>query len=158
MTSAPMEPSPELSVLSSSTTTNPTSKNSHVISSSNDAETTKNRTKSDNSDKKQSETPKNINNDIQPPTVEQIQAQCSDMISILRGLEQEEHDLQCQVEILSREALLCGFQTDKVEKVLLRRPASSTTSKRVRAPSKASKPPAVNDSTIDASPVKKPKK
>jgi hypothetical protein len=57
-------------------------------------------------------------------TIEQIQSECSHMISALRELEQEEHDLQCQLDILSREALLCGFQADKVEKVLLRKPST----------------------------------
>ena len=37
------------------------------------------------------------------------------MISLLKDLEKEEHDLQCQLEILSKEALLCGFQIDIFE-------------------------------------------
>ena len=44
-----------------------------------------------------------------------IQAECSNMISLLKILEKEEHDIQCQLEIFSREALLCGFQNDVVE-------------------------------------------
>ena len=43
------------------------------------------------------------------------QAECSTMISLLKDLEKEEHDLQCQIEILAKEALLCGFQNDIFE-------------------------------------------
>jgi len=49
-------------------------------------------------------------NDIQT-----IQEECSTMISLLQDLEKEEHDLQCQLEILAKEALLCGFQNDVIE-------------------------------------------
>ncbi len=49
-------------------------------------------------------------NDIQA-----IQAECSTMISLLKDLEKEEHDLQCQLDILAKEALLCGFQNDVFE-------------------------------------------
>jgi hypothetical protein len=52
----------------------------------------------------------NGNDDIQT-----IQEECSTMISLLRDLEKEEHDLQCQLEILAKEALLCGFQNDVIE-------------------------------------------
>mmetsp|Transcript_3880 Transcript_3880/g.10162 ORF Transcript_3880/g.10162 Transcript_3880/m.10162 type:complete len:123 (+) Transcript_3880:30-398(+) len=52
----------------------------------------------------------NNNNNIQA-----IQAECTAMISLLRDLEKEEHDLHCQLEILAREALLCGFQNDVIE-------------------------------------------
>jgi hypothetical protein len=41
---------------------------------------------------------------------------------MLKDLEKEEHQLDCQLEILAREAMLCGFQPEKVEKVLLRKP------------------------------------
>ena len=41
-----------------------------------------------------------------------IQAECSNMISLLKSLQKEEHDIQCQLEILAKEALLCGFQND----------------------------------------------
>jgi len=44
-----------------------------------------------------------------------IQTECSNMISLLKVLQNEENDIQCQLEILSREALLCGFQNDKFE-------------------------------------------
>lgn len=44
-----------------------------------------------------------------------IQAECSNMISLLKSLQKEEHDIQCQLEILAKEALLCGFQNDVVE-------------------------------------------
>jgi hypothetical protein len=47
--------------------------------------------------------------------VEQLQAECSTMIQLLKNLEKEEHDLQCTLEILAREALLCGFAPDIVE-------------------------------------------
>lgn len=70
---------------------------------------------------------------IVPPsrTVEQIQAECVGMISLLKQLEHEEQELHCQVELLSREALLCGFQPDKVEKVLLRRPSAVVKNRKV---------------------------
>ncbi|KAL3913845.1 MAG: hypothetical protein SGILL_006331 [Bacillariaceae sp.] len=64
----------------------------------------------------------------------QIQSECSEMMSMMKNLENEEHNLDCQLEILAREAMMCGFQPDKVEKVLLRRPP---TSKKKKAPSKA---------------------
>ena len=41
-----------------------------------------------------------------------IQAEASNMISLLKRLEKEEYDIQCQLEVLAREALLCGFQAD----------------------------------------------
>ena len=44
------------------------------------------------------------------------------MISMLKDLEKEEEELDCQLEILAREAMFCGFQPEKVEKVLLRKP------------------------------------
>ena len=47
--------------------------------------------------------------------IQAIQAECTAMISLLRDLEKEEHDLHCQLEILAREALLCGFQNDVIE-------------------------------------------
>ena len=47
--------------------------------------------------------------------IQAIQAECSTMISLLKDLEKEEHDLQCQLEILGKEALLCGFQNDVIE-------------------------------------------
>ena len=50
------------------------------------------------------------NDDIQT-----IQEECSTMISLLQDLEKDEHDLQCQLEILAKEALLCGFQNDVIE-------------------------------------------
>jgi hypothetical protein len=47
--------------------------------------------------------------------VRRIQAECSAMVSLLKRLQREERDLNCQLEILAREALLCGFQPDLVE-------------------------------------------
>jgi hypothetical protein len=82
-------------------------------------------------------------------SMEQIQSECLDMISALRELEQEEHDLQCQLEILSREALLCGFQADKVEKVLLRKPSTKRKSGGTAA-SKKSPPTAKSASPVVA--------
>jgi hypothetical protein len=59
-----------------------------------------------------------------------LQRECSAMVKLLKNLEQEEHDLQCQLEVLAREALLCGFDPTVVE------PASS---KRRRAGGKTQK-------------------
>jgi hypothetical protein len=47
--------------------------------------------------------------------LERIQSECSAMVRILKTLEREDHDLQCQLEILAREALLCGFSAEVVE-------------------------------------------
>jgi len=44
-----------------------------------------------------------------------IQLECSNMISLLKDLQNEENDLQCCLEILAREALLCGFNNDVFE-------------------------------------------
>jgi hypothetical protein len=38
-----------------------------------------------------------------------LKQECSEMVSLLKKLEKEEHDLRLQNEILAREALLCGF-------------------------------------------------
>lgn len=46
---------------------------------------------------------------------EQIQAECSTMVKLLKNLEKEEHDLQCELRILAREAVLCGFTPNVVE-------------------------------------------
>ena len=37
------------------------------------------------------------------------------MIQLLKNLENEEHDVQCQLEILAREAMLCGFNPHVIE-------------------------------------------
>jgi len=55
-----------------------------------------------------------------------IQAECSTMISLLQDLEKEEHDLQCQLEILAKEALLCGFQNDVIEPPIPRKRKKSS--------------------------------
>lgn len=47
--------------------------------------------------------------------LQRIQKECSDMIGLLKTLHREEADLDCELEILAREALLCGFQTHLVE-------------------------------------------
>lgn len=73
-------------------------------------------------------------NDIQA-----IQAECSAMISLLQDLEKEEHDLQCQLEILAKEALLCGFQIDVFEPPIPKKRAK-----------KAAQPPAKEQSNKKA--------
>mmetsp|Transcript_26063 Transcript_26063/g.46184 ORF Transcript_26063/g.46184 Transcript_26063/m.46184 type:complete len:80 (-) Transcript_26063:298-537(-) len=65
-------------------------------------------------------TPRDSGND-DGDNIERIQAECSQMIAALKHLEEEEKDLHYQLEILAREALLCGFQPDVVEKVSKRR-------------------------------------
>ena len=45
----------------------------------------------------------------------QIQTECTTMVQLLKNLEKEEHNLDCELEILAREALLCGFAPDIVE-------------------------------------------
>jgi uncharacterized protein (UPF0335 family) len=57
----------------------------------------------------------NSNNPSSDKTIERIQAECAAMIKTLKNLEHEENDLQCQLDILSREAMLCGYQNDMVE-------------------------------------------
>jgi len=64
------------------------------------------------------------NNDCQEPPsfgstssddIHIIQAECSNMVSLLKSLQKEEEDIECQLEILAKEALLCGFQNDVIE-------------------------------------------
>jgi hypothetical protein len=47
--------------------------------------------------------------------IERVQTECAAMVQHLKILEKVELDLQCQLEILAREALLCGFSQDVVE-------------------------------------------
>jgi hypothetical protein len=47
--------------------------------------------------------------------LECIQSECSAMVQLLKSLESEEHDLQCQLQVLAREALLCGFSPTAME-------------------------------------------
>ncbi len=47
--------------------------------------------------------------------IERLQTESAAMVQHLKILEKAERDLQCQLEILSREALLCGFSQDVVE-------------------------------------------
>ena len=47
--------------------------------------------------------------------VRRLQRECSAMVKLLKNLEQEEHDLQCQLEVIVREALLCGFDPTVLE-------------------------------------------
>jgi hypothetical protein len=42
-------------------------------------------------------------------TQSRLEIECKAMISLLKDLEHEEHDLRTQNEILAREALLLGF-------------------------------------------------
>jgi hypothetical protein len=49
------------------------------------------------------------------PDIGRIQAECSAMIKTLKDLQKEEHDLQSQLDILAREAILCGYQRGVVE-------------------------------------------
>ena len=46
---------------------------------------------------------------------ERIQSECSAMVQLLKSLESKEHDLQCQLQVLAREALLCGFSPSAME-------------------------------------------
>ena len=43
------------------------------------------------------------------------------MVKLLKNLEKEEHDLQCPLEGLAREAILCGFEPNLVELALGKR-------------------------------------
>jgi hypothetical protein len=47
--------------------------------------------------------------------LERIKTECSAMVQLLKNLEDEEHNLDCQLKILAREALMCGFAPDVVE-------------------------------------------
>jgi hypothetical protein len=47
--------------------------------------------------------------------LERIQSECSAMVQFLKSLESKEHDLQCQLQVLAREALLCGFSPSAME-------------------------------------------
>lgn len=58
-----------------------------------------------------------------------IQAECSNMVSLLKRLQKEEEDMQCQLEILAKEALLCGFQIDVVEPPIPKKRAKKTKGK-----------------------------
>lgn len=57
------------------------------------------------------------NNDVEAEhdNIQRIQAECSNMMALLKNLQSEERDLNCQLEILAREALLCGFQPELIE-------------------------------------------
>ena len=48
-------------------------------------------------------------------SLDRIKTECSAMIRLLKNLQDEEHNLDCQLEILAREALVCGFSVDLVE-------------------------------------------
>ena len=53
--------------------------------------------------------------------LKRLQRECSAMVKLLKNLEKEEHDLQCQLEVLAREAILCGFDPNLVEPALGKR-------------------------------------
>lgn len=48
-------------------------------------------------------------------SLDRIKTECSTMVRLLKNLQDEEHNLDCQLKILAREALLCGFTVDLVE-------------------------------------------
>lgn len=48
-------------------------------------------------------------------SLDRIKTECSTMVRLLKNLQDEEHNLDCQLKILAREALLCGFAVDLVE-------------------------------------------
>jgi hypothetical protein len=68
--------------------------------------------------------------------IERLQTECSAMVRLLKNLEKEEHGLQCQLEILAREALLCGFAPDVVEPQAPKRRRTNSTA----APAKKEDP------------------
>eukprot|EP00980_Cylindrotheca_fusiformis_P028667 scaffold22634_cov123-Cylindrotheca_fusiformis.AAC.14 len=47
--------------------------------------------------------------------LERIQTECSAMVQLLKNLADEEQNLDCQLKILAREALMCGFDPAVVE-------------------------------------------
>ena len=53
--------------------------------------------------------------------LQRLQRECSAMVKLLKNLEKEEHDLQCQLEVLAREAIMCGFDPNVVEPALGKR-------------------------------------
>ncbi len=61
---------------------------------------------------------------------ERLQRECSAMVKLLKNLEKEEHDLQCQLEVLAREAILCGFDPSLVEPALGKRRRTVSTTKK----------------------------
>lgn len=48
-------------------------------------------------------------------SLDRIKTECSAMVKLLKNLQDEEQNLDCQLKILAREALLCGFDVDVVE-------------------------------------------
>jgi len=61
------------------------------------------------------------NEETEEAELERLQRECSAMLKLLKNLEKEEHDLQCQLEVLGREALLCGFDPNVVEPTAAKR-------------------------------------
>jgi hypothetical protein len=62
--------------------------------------------------------------------LEKLQSECSAMVQLLGNLEKEEHQLHCQLEILAREALLCGFSPEVVEPAAPKRRRTTAPSKK----------------------------
>lgn len=56
-----------------------------------------------------------IEDDASQKELQRIQTECTAMVGLLKNLEKEEHDLHCELKILAREAMLCGFAMDLVE-------------------------------------------
>jgi len=47
--------------------------------------------------------------------LERLKRECSEMITTLKQLEEQELDLHCETKILAREAILCGYDPKIVE-------------------------------------------
>mmetsp|Transcript_118926 Transcript_118926/g.333081 ORF Transcript_118926/g.333081 Transcript_118926/m.333081 type:complete len:100 (-) Transcript_118926:191-490(-) len=65
----------------------------------------------------------------EPEELERLQRECSAMVKLLKNLEKEEHDLQCQLEVLGREAILCGFDPTVVEPASAKRRRTTVVTK-----------------------------
>jgi hypothetical protein len=88
--------------------------------------------------------------------VERLQHESSNMIKLLKNLEKEEHDVHCQLQILAREALLCGFDPNLVEapQPRRRRTTAATKKKAVASSSEvASETPSAEISTTMTEPI-----
>jgi hypothetical protein len=61
--------------------------------------------------------------------MELLQRECSSMVKLLNNLEKEENDLQCQLEVLAREVILCGFDPSVVEPASAKRRRTTVVTK-----------------------------
>lgn len=61
--------------------------------------------------------------------LERLQRECSAMVKLLKNLEKEENDLQCQLEVLAREVILCGFDPAVVEPASAKRRRTTVVTK-----------------------------